>query len=247
MNGALATGDRMQRGLDRPQLPRRPAGTLHAQAGGRARAIRRRCGLRGRRHQGDRRRAGRRHHHAGEPAGAAAAAGLQADPAAGVRRAVPGQLRGLREVPRRAREAAPERLGAALRAGSLRSARLRLPLRVPGPAAHGHRAGAARARVRADPGHQRTDGGVRGGAHATAPIEYVDNPAKLPPADEIERDPRADHPRQHPGAARLRRRGAEALQRQARHAEEDAVPRHARCRCSTSCRWRRWCWTSSTA
>jgi GTP-binding protein LepA len=36
---------------------------------------------------------------------------------------------------------------------------------------------------------------------------------------------RADHHRQHPRAARPRRRGADALQREARRAEEDAVSR----------------------
>ncbi len=73
---------------------------------------------------------------------------LQADATAGVRRAVPGELRGLRAVPRRAGEAQAQRLGAALRARGLDRARLRLSLRLPRPAAHGHRAGAARARVR---------------------------------------------------------------------------------------------------
>ena len=46
-------------------------------------------------------------------------------------------------------EAQAQRLGAALRARSVDRARLRLPLRFPRPAAHGHRAGAAGARVRA--------------------------------------------------------------------------------------------------
>ena len=65
-----------------------------------------RGGLRHRRHQGDRRRAGGRHHHRGIAAGDRAAAGIQAGAAAGVRRRVPGQHRGLRELPRRAGEAA---------------------------------------------------------------------------------------------------------------------------------------------
>ena len=41
---------------------------------------------------------------------------------------------------------------------------LRLPLRLPGPAAHGDRAGAARARVRPGPDHHRADRGLRGAA-----------------------------------------------------------------------------------
>ncbi len=51
-----------------------------------------------------------------------------------------------------------------LRAGSLAGAGLRLPLRLPGPAAHGDRAGAPGARVRPGPDHHRADRGLRGGA-----------------------------------------------------------------------------------
>ncbi len=39
----------------------------------------------------------------------------------------------------------------------------------------------------------------------------VDNPAKLPPTGQDRRDPRADHHRQHSGAAGVCRRGAEAV------------------------------------
>ncbi len=97
----------------------------------------------------------------------------------------PVELRRLRVVPRRAAEAEAQRLGAALRARGLDRARLRLPLRLPRPAAHGHRAGAARARVparRSSPARRpwstrcvTTDG----------EIVNVDNPAKLPPVDKI--------------------------------------------------------------
>jgi len=45
--------------------------------------------------------------------------------------------------------------GDALRAGGIAGARLWLPVRLPGPAAHGHRAGAARARVRNGSDHDR--------------------------------------------------------------------------------------------
>ena len=59
-----------------------------------AEAAGRRSGLRHRRHQGDRRRAGRRHHHHATPRRLRrAAARLQASPAAGVRRPVPGEHR----------------------------------------------------------------------------------------------------------------------------------------------------------
>ena len=158
----------------------------------------------------------------------------------------PVELRGLRELPRRAREAEAERLGAALRAGGFRRARVRLSLRLPRPAAHGHRAGAPGARVRARTRSPARRPWCMRWRAPTARCEYVDNPAKLPPVQRDRGDPRAHHHRQHPGAARLRRGGAEAVQRQARRAEEDAVPGHARCRCNTSCRWPRWCSISST-
>ncbi len=123
---------------------------------------------------------------------------------------------------------------------------LRLPLRLPRPAAHGHRAGAPGARVRADARHQRPDGGLRGGTHRQA-IVYVDNPGEAAAHQRNRRNPRADHHRQHPGAAGPRRRGAEAVQRQARHAEEDAVPGHPGVAAVRSCRSPKWCWISSTA
>jgi GTP-binding protein LepA len=72
---------------------------------------------------------------------------VQGDQADGVRRAVPGGRRPVRRAARRAREAPPQRLVLLLRARDLGRARLRLPLRLPGPAAHGDRPGAARARV----------------------------------------------------------------------------------------------------
>ena len=63
---------------------------------------------------------------------------------------------------RRAREAAAERCVVLLRAGDVRGARVRLPVRVPRPAAHGDRPGAARARVRRGPGDDRARRAVPG-------------------------------------------------------------------------------------
>ena len=156
---------------------------------------------------------------------ARAAAGLQADPAARVRRLVSGQLRGLRELPRRARQAQAQRLGAALRAGGLHGARVRLSLRLSRAAAHGHRAGAAGARILARPGHQRTDRGLRARAHRRQ-RRVRRQSGQAAAVERDRRAARADHHRQHPGAARLRRRRAWPVQREARRAEENAVPRH---------------------
>ena len=80
---------------------------------------------------------------------------LQGAEADGVRRSLPGRRARVRRAARRAREAAAERRVVLLRAGDLGRARLRLPLRVPRAAAHGDRPGAARARVRHGPGHDR--------------------------------------------------------------------------------------------
>ena len=128
----------------------------------------------------------------------------------------------------------------------LRSARLRLPLRVPGTAAHGHRAGTARARVPADPGHERTDGGVRGGAHVTAPSSTSTiRPNCRRPATSRRSASRSSSPASWCRPITSARCSSSAT--------TSAVPRRRcctsarRCRCSTSCRWRRWCWTSSTA
>ena len=68
-----------------------------------------------------------------------------------LRRHLPGQRRGLPAPARGAREAPPQRRVLHLRARELGRAGLRLPLRLPRPAPHGDRPGAARARVRARP------------------------------------------------------------------------------------------------
>ena len=152
------------------------------------------------------------------------AAGLQAGAAARVRRHVPDRLRRLRQVPRCAVEAAAQRLGAALRTRGVHRARLRFPRRLPRPAAHGHRAGAARARIpdRADHlrahRHLRSEEDRRQGRVRRQPDQTT---AGRPDR----RAARAHHHRQHPRAARSRRRRAAAVQRKARPAEEDAVPR----------------------
>ncbi len=72
----------------------------------------------------------------------------------------PDRREAVRRAARRAREAAAQRRLAALRAGVVDGAGLRVPLRVPGPPAHGDRAGAAGARVRPRPHHHRAERGV---------------------------------------------------------------------------------------
>ncbi len=65
----------------------------------------------------------------------------------------PVEAERVRRAARRAGQAEAQRRLAALRAGGLAGAGLRLPLRLPRPAAHGHRAGAAGARVRPGSDH----------------------------------------------------------------------------------------------
>ena len=96
------------------------------------------------------------------------AARLQGNPAAGVRRPVPDRGQRVRLAARRAGEAQAQRLVAALRAGSEPGAGLRLSLRLPRPAAHGDRAGAAGARVRPGPDHDRAQRGLPGRSRTTA-------------------------------------------------------------------------------
>ena len=84
---------------------------------------------------------------------------------------------------------------------------LRLPLRLPRPAAHGHRAGAARARIRHGADHDRADGRLPGAAarrHAARDRESVEAARPV----EGRGDPRADHHDDHPDAAGVRRPGA---------------------------------------
>ena len=73
-----------------------------------------------------------------------------------------------------------------LRARDLAGARLRLPLRLPRPAAHGHRAGAPGARVRHAPHHHRALGGLRGASCATARCSRSPTPRACRPMETIE-------------------------------------------------------------
>ena len=152
------------------------------------------------------------------------AARLQGNPAAGVRRPVPDRSERVRPAARRAREAQAQRLVAALRARGQPGARLRLPLRLPRPAAHGDRAGAARARVRPGPDHHRADRGLRGRAERRRR-----DPGREPVEDARpgahRRDPRADRHRAPVHAAGLRRPGDDAGQPEARRADQHGVPR----------------------
>ncbi len=130
----------------------------------------------------------------------------------------------VRRTARGAREAPAERRLVLLRAGDVSRARLRLPLRVPGPAAHGDRAGAARARVRPGPDHHRAgrplprDDDGRAGPGDRQPGQT----ARHRPDHE---DRRADHHGHDPDAVRARRRHPGAVPEQARRPEGHGLRR----------------------
>ncbi len=151
-------------------------------------------------------------------------AGFQGDQAAGVRRPVSGRIPRLRRAARRAGKAQAQRRLPAIRAGNLAGAGIRLPLRLPRPVAHGHRAGAAGARIRHGPHHHRADGGVRvahEGRHGAADRK----PLQAAGPVEDRGNPRAHHHGHHPRAAGVRRRGDHPVHRQARRAAQHAVHR----------------------
>src|SRR6185436_3333478 len=133
---------------------------------------------------------GRRYRDAHRQAGRARApAGLPRAEADGVERPVPRGGRRLFRAAGGARPAEAERRGAGLRARDLAGARLRVPMRVPRPAPHGHRQGTAGAGVRA-----RAD---------------RDRPQRRVPRDPRRRDDRCAQPERDASAWDLRpRRGA---------------------------------------
>ena len=190
-----------------------------AGAGAVRRAGRRRGGLPD--HRGQGRPAGPRRRHADHPGqpGDRAAAGLRRPQADGVLRAVSGGRRRLPGAAGRAGQAPAERRVPGLRAGDLDGARVRVPLRLPRPAAHGDHQGAAGARVRPgadlDRAERRLPGraGVRQGDDRHQP-ERV-------PRGQGRPDLRARRPGHGPGAHGLRRRDhgtvPEPPRRPARH------------------------------
>ena len=107
----------------------------------------------------------RRHDHRRRAPRCRAAARLQAREADGVRRALSRERRGLRAAARRAREAPAQRRLAPVPAGAVGRPRPGLPRGLPRAAAHGHRAGAARTRVRPRPAGDRAFGRVPRAAH----------------------------------------------------------------------------------
>ena len=104
---------------------------------------------------------GRRHDHARRQTRCdRTAPGLPRAEAHGLVGPVPGRGRRLRRAARGARSPEALRRRPAVRARDIDGARLRVPLRVPGAAPHGHREGAAGARVRPGADRDRAERGV---------------------------------------------------------------------------------------
>ncbi len=177
--------------------------------------------------QGSGRHPRRRHHHRGQAPDRQGAAGLQAGPAGGVLRPVPGRCGRFRGSARRHGQAAPQRRELLLRDGNLGRARLRLPLRLPRPAASRNHPGAAGARVRPRPHRHRAVGRLRD-AHARGRDHRAAQSGRHAGSRADRGNPRAVDPRHHPDAGRISRRDPEALPGPARHAGRPLLCRQAR-------------------
>ena len=86
--------------------------------------------------------------------------GFQTDEADGLQRALSDRLGAVPGFARSVGKTAAERFVVYLRAGDLAGVGLRFSLRLSRPAAHGHRARAARARVRLESDHHGGNGGL---------------------------------------------------------------------------------------
>ena len=164
--GARGHGDRLRR-PSRRRLRRGRGRATCSWGSTRGRARGRRSGLRGRQPaRRARRRVGDTILDAHDRA-TRAAAGLPRREVDGVRRASTRRIRtSTRACATRSRSCELNDAQPALRARDVHRARLRVPLRLPRPAAHGDRAGAARARVQPRPDH---DGARRWSTTSTRP------------------------------------------------------------------------------
>ena len=153
-----------------------------------------------------------------------AARGLPRPEADGVLRPLSGRRRRVRRPARGAREAAAQRLVVHVRARDVGRARLRVPLRLPRPVAHGDHPRAARARVRPLARRDRAERRVPRVPHRRQRSRSSTTRRRCRRPQQIEAHRRAVRPRHDPHADRLRRHadgaGAAAPGRDA----EDGVP-----------------------
>ena len=176
-----------------------------------------------RQHQVPGRRPRGRYHHPGGQSRHRARARLQGSEAHGVLRPLPLGIRRLREPQGRAGKAPAQRRRLQLRARDLPGPGLWLPLRLPGPLAHGDHPGTSGTRIRGGPHRHGALGHLPGGHHRRqdAGDRQPGPPARLH-QDQGPLRTLCEHG--HPRAQRIRGQRHEALRGQARHPEEPALP-----------------------
>ncbi len=151
-------------------------------------------------------------------------AGLHRPEADGVLGPVPDRRQRLPGAARCARQAQAVGCVAELRAGDLGRARLRLPLRIPRPAAPRDRHRAPRARVRPRPDLDGTVGDLRG-HHRGQEAVHGHEPERVPVGHEDRARHRAHGARGDPRAEGLRRHDHGAVPDPARHPDRHGLPR----------------------
>jgi GTP-binding protein LepA len=161
VNGSIKAGDKM-----RVMSTGRATWSTRSAASRRSRCRRassaRRRGLRDRGHQGESTARRSATPSRSSTSRRRAAAGFQAGAAARVRRHVPDRPTTTTSSATRCRSCASTTRRCTTSPKCPRALGLRLPRRLPRPAAHGHRAGAPRARIPDRADHQRADRGLRG-------------------------------------------------------------------------------------
>ena len=123
--------------------------------------------------------ASRRHHHAGGTPLRRGRARLQGSEGGGLLRPLPVRSERLRAAQVRAGKTPAQRRGLLVGTGNLAGPRLRLPLRLPRPPAHGNHSGTPRTRIPGGPHRHGTLGHLPGGDDGRKTTE-IDNPSKLP-------------------------------------------------------------------
>ena len=123
---------------------------------------------------------------------------------------------------------------------------IRLPLRVPRPAAPGDHPRPARARVRPRPDLHRAQRGLPGRAATTAPSMTVTNPADWPDGKVAEELRAGRQVHRHRARASSSARSWSSARAGAARCEEWTTCRSPGWRCVTRCRWLKSCSTSST-
>jgi hypothetical protein len=154
-------------------------------------------------------------------------AGASSPATGGVLRLLPDRLRRLRSAAQGAREAALNDSELLVRDGDLGRARLRLPLRLPRPAAHGDHPASGSSARRIWTWSDRAERHLRGGTRSDGTSSRCTTPSDMPDPTQIDLSKSPRRPRHH-GARRLSRRRDEACHRPPRRLQQDRVLRRPR-------------------